>query len=65
MLDFQQRVVDEKTELDSKIDKLKAFIVNNPVYKTLPPDEQALLNQQYDCMVEYAMILGQRIQKFV
>jgi hypothetical protein len=60
----QQRVVDERRELDEKIDKLKAFIMENPIFKTLPTDEQARLNRQCDVMIEYSRILRDRIEAF-
>jgi hypothetical protein len=60
----QQRVVTEKAELDEKIDKLKAFIMNSPIYQKLPDDERSRLNQQYDAMVVYSHILGARIEAF-
>src|SRR5271154_3449512 len=64
MRPHQQRVVDEKTELVTKIDKLKAFIMESLIFKTLPADEQKRLNRQYDAMVEYANILKARIDEF-
>ena len=64
MQPHQQRVVDEKTELVAKIDKLKAFIMESPIFKTLPADEQKRLNRQYDVMLEYANILKTRIDAF-
>jgi hypothetical protein len=64
MQPHQQRVVDEKKELDEKLDKLKAFIDTNPVFKTLPEDERSRLNRQFDAMAEYSNILAQRIMAF-
>lgn len=64
MQPHQQRVVTEKKELDEKIDKLKAFICEGPVFKTLPDAEQHRLNHQYDVMLEYSSILGARIEAF-
>jgi hypothetical protein len=60
----QQRVVAEKHELDEKIDKLKAFIMESPIFQKLPDDERSRLNRQYDVMVEYSRILGARIEAF-
>ena len=42
----QERVVTEMLKLDKKIKDLDEFIVNNPIYKTLPEDEQVRLIQQ-------------------
>lgn len=64
MQPHQQRVVDERKELTEKLDKLKAFIETNPVFKTLSTDEQGRLNRQFDVMAEYSSILGQRIAAF-
>lgn len=64
MQPHQQRVVDEKKDLDDKLDKLKAFIETNPVFKTLHEDERGRLNRQFDVMAEYSGILGQRIAAF-
>lgn len=63
MLPHQERVVAEKKELDAKLDSLKSFIEGD-IFKTLPVDEQRRLNRQFDVMVEYSGILGQRIDAF-
>lgn len=54
----------EQKELDEKIDKLKAFIMESPIFQKLPDAERARLKQQYDVMVEYSRILGARIEAF-
>ena len=59
----QQRVIDEKTELDGKFNKLVAFF-DNPLYKTLHIDEQARLAQQCEYMGKYSEILKDRIGAF-
>jgi hypothetical protein len=64
MQPHQQRVVDEKKDLDEKINKLKAFIETNPTFKTLPDDERRRLGRQFDAMAEYSSILSQRIAAF-
>lgn len=65
MLPHQQRVVDEKLELDGKIGKLDEFInYRNPVFAKLSQDEQKRLCRQFDAMEEYSNILGQRIAAF-
>lgn len=60
----QQRVVEEKKELDEKLDKLKAFIETSSVFKALPADECGRLGKQFDAMAEYSSILSQRIAAF-
>lgn len=64
MQSHQQRVVDEKKELDEKLDRLKAFIEAGPVFKTLHEDERGRLGRQFDVMAEYSSILSQRIAAF-
>lgn len=64
MQPHQQRVVDEKKELDDKLDKLKAFIDENPIFKGLHADERVRLCRQFDVMAEYSSILSQRIAAF-
>lgn len=64
MQPHQQRVVDEKKDLDEKLDKLKAFIEANPIFKTLPEDERGRLGHQFDAMAQYSSILSQRIAAF-
>jgi len=63
MQPFQQRVVDEKTELDDKLQKLDAF-GRTDFFQTLPPAEQGRLNRQHSVMEEYSRILGERIAAF-
>lgn len=60
----QQRVVDEKTELDDKLLKLKAFIDGNKIFVSLPDEEKERLVRQHRCMTEYSDILGERIIAF-
>ena len=60
----QQRVINEKTELDEKRTKLKAFIDGNAIFAGLPNDEKERLVRQHSCMTEYSQILGERIAAF-
>lgn len=65
MAPHQERVVNEKTELDEKLTKLTAFTtMQNAIYAALPREEQARLIQQREVMREYSEILGQRIAAF-
>lgn len=59
----QQRVVDEKNELDEKIGKLQSFF-DNDIYKNLPNEDRALLIDQVHHMRIYSDILLKRIQRF-
>ena len=64
MLPHQQRVVDEKTDLDVKGHALSLFISQNPIFTTLDHDEQERLKLQNDVMWQYSEILGERIAAF-
>ena len=39
MQPHEQRVVDEKTELDDKLAKLNAFIGQSPIFQGLPTEK--------------------------
>ena len=64
MQPHQQRVVDEKTELDDKLTKLMSFIEGNTVYAGLPEDEQKRLKEQAIFMRGYSDVLAERIAAF-
>lgn len=64
MEDFQQRVVDEKAELDAKIEKLSAFN-GSGVFASLPVEEQSRMCDQIGAMRRYSAILAERISAFV
>lgn len=59
----QQRVVDEKTDLDAKMDKLTAFI-DTPIFASLAEAEQERLVRQLHHMGNYTAVLGERIAAF-
>ena len=63
MAPHQQRVVDEKRELNEKIEKLATFREGG-VFASLPDAEQERMIRQHSCMVEYSGILGERIAAF-
>ena len=63
MQPHQQRVVDEKAELDAKVERLKAFW-DNPVFNTLPDAEKERLERQSNIMDQYSQVLGERIAAF-
>lgn len=65
MQPFQQRVIDEKTDLDAKIEKLTEFTdATNHLFTTLPEDEQVRLGRQLAIMTDYSKVLGERISFF-
>ena len=60
---FQQRVVDEKAELDEKLSKLDAFVLTGK-FDALPNAEQERMQRQQKAMGEYSAVLGERIAAF-
>jgi len=63
MGDYQERVVDEKAALDTKINNLEEF-VDSTLYQTLKYFDQRLLNDQLEIMKNYSDVLGLRIFAF-
>ncbi len=59
----QQRVIDEKDELDARIDKLRAFFAT-PTYGQLDAQEKRRLLAQHYYMAGYSYLLGDRIKAF-
>ena len=59
----QQRVVDEKRELDNRREKLMAFF-STPIFHGLAESEQIRLERQAVAMRSYSEILGERIAAF-
>lgn len=64
MQPHQQRVVDEKAELDKKAYALSQFIGANEIFLKLDPAEQDRLREQCEVMWQYSEILGARIAAF-
>jgi len=64
MKDYQQRVVDEKKELDGRLAKLDDFIENAPLFGTVDPPEQYRLRKQRALMRDLSELLGDRIAAF-
>lgn len=64
MQPYQNRLVEEKRELDEKARKLSDFIDNIPLFDNIDPDEQNRMKQQCEIMWHYSEILGQRIEAF-
>ena len=63
MQPHQQRVVDEKSELDEKIGKLEKFF-DGPVFGALEGVEQRRLSAQFGYMKAYSCVLAERISAF-
>lgn len=64
MQPHQQRVVEEKADLDVKISALQKFLQESPMLAKLDRSEVYRLNAQNLIMVQYSAILGERIQAF-
>ena len=64
----EQRVVDEKRDLDERPKKLKAFIEpwpgNSAIFDSLSPEEQELMELQRHAMEVLSYVLGKRIALF-
>ena len=64
MQDYQQRVIDEKKDLDAKIERLETFIDGSAMFAELPSDEIIRLRRQVYTMRLYSEILRDRIAAF-
>lgn len=60
---FQQPVVDEKKDLDDKIQKLRSFL-DTEAFKKLHSIDQDLLFKQLSIMAIYSETLQQRLVRF-
>jgi hypothetical protein len=63
VLPHQQRVVDEKRELDEKIEKLMQFLTTG-LFDGLDSGEKSRLRIQLAAMQAYGTALGERIAHF-
>jgi len=63
MQPYQERVVEEKRELDEKLAKLREFIVGE-AFASVDENEQVRLKAQESAMTVYSSILGDRISNF-
>jgi len=62
---YQERVIQEKRELDERLKKLDAFIVaGTERWDKVPAEEQERLCRQAEIMTDYSAILGERIAAF-
>ena len=64
MEDWQQRVIEEKNELEVKATALHYFIANNKQFKKIEWEEQQRLVRQSEIMWSYLQILKDRIDAF-
>lgn len=63
MKPHEQRVVDEKAELDERLSKLCTF-TRSAMFLTLPLAEQERMNTQQHLMCALSAVLGARIAAF-
>lgn len=59
----QERVINEKSELDDKIGKLVPFLKTR-IFAGLPEEEKDRLSRQIGVMQQYSDILNERISAF-
>ena len=64
LLPHQQRVVTERDELEKKFKDLGTFILENPIFVSLPDKEQEDLKLQQELMGKYIDVLNSRIARF-
>ena len=57
----KERVIEEKRQLDEKIKKLYAFLVNEEKVSKIPTRQKSLLGRQLDIMTDYSDILNKRL----
>ena len=63
-MSVRDRVAAEKTELDEKMEKLRAFIWDgNQIFEELPMVDVDLLMTQLHSMRQYSDILGRRLAR--
>lgn len=61
--EYKQRVRDERSALNAKIDSLAAF-VKTPTFTGLDDEDRSLLSMQLRAMRNYLDILDDRIARF-
>ena len=61
---WQQRLLDEKEQLEQRLRKLVVFIHTDSEFKKLTEKDQNLLRKQMDIMTDYLEILKERVAAF-
>lgn len=59
--DFEKRLLKERDELGKKVEKLNAFIKENPAFNNVSEKQKELLLLQLAIMTQYHVILTERI----
>ncbi len=63
-MDYQEKVLKEKEELDVKIKNLQNFMETNETFQTLSEYEKRDLGEQLNVMRHYSLVLQSRINRF-
>lgn len=63
MESHQQRVIEEKEQLDGRLASLNTFLSVGDV-QGLPHDERVRMTRQAEIMTSYSNVLGERIKAF-
>lgn len=63
MEDWQRRVIEERTDLETKLYHLNAFM-QSPKFTIIAYEEQSRLTHQKETMIKYAQALTHRIANF-
>ena len=62
MTEYAQRLLEEKQQLDGRIQRLQDYAsISLASFRNLPASQKILLKRQLALMVEYSEILGARI----
>lgn len=60
MSDFKSRLIEEKAQLDERLEKLEVFL-NSDGFQNIAAVQQTLLNIQVNAMSTYSQVLLERI----
>ena len=63
-MNYQEKVLKEKEELDVKIKNLQNFMETNEAFQTLSEYEKRDLEEQLNVMRHYSLVLQSRINRF-
>lgn len=63
MEDFETRLITERDELTTKLDRLGKFLDAQDANETLHTIDRDLLDEQWNIMQDYLHILNQRIER--
>lgn len=58
---YQERVVQEREDLNNKIVKLKTFMEDSTLFSKVPTEERQRMGRQLVAMTQYRVVLDERI----